>query len=162
MAKTSKPRNDISAQQLRLILNYDHSTGIFTRNGKTAGFIHKGDGYVRIKIHQVSYLAHRLAWLYMTGEWPKHEIDHKFGNRSDNRWKYLREATDAQTAANCGRRKNTLHPFKGIVKERNGRYAARIRVNKKLIYLGVQDTAKQAHKLYAAAAKKYFGKFARI
>ena len=162
MAKSSKPRNDLTAQYVRSILTYNPKTGLFHRTGILAGFIHKKDGYVRIKINQVSYLAHRLAWLYMTGKWPKHEIDHKFGNRADNRWKFLRPANDAQTAANAGKWKNSLHALKGIAMQRNGRWMARIRVNKKLIHLGTHDTPQQAHRVYRRAAKRYFGAYARI
>ena len=162
MAKSSKPRNDLSAQYVRSILAYNPNTGIFHRGGKIAGFISRRDGYVRIKIHQISYLAHRLAWLYQTGSWPVHEVDHRFGNRADNRWKNLRESTDAQTAANAAKWKKSLHPLKGIAKQRNGRWMARIRVNKILRYLGTYDTAVQAHRAYKQAAKKYFGSFARF
>ena len=162
MAKTNKPRKDLSAQYVRRIITYNPKTGRFTRDGKRAGFTHKKDGYVRIKINQISYLAHRLAWLYVTGKWPKHEVDHIFGNRSDNRWKFLRNATDAQTAANVGKRANSLHSLKGIAMQKNGRWMARIRVNKKLIYLGTYDTPQQAHRVYRKAARTNFGEYARF
>jgi citrate synthase len=91
---------DLTAEELRRVLHYDPDTGIFTwkvtlsnRNpaGKKAGCIDHY-GYIMMSIHGKRYKAHRLAWLYMTGAWPTNQIDHKFNNRSDNRFSELREA----------------------------------------------------------------------
>jgi hypothetical protein len=45
-----------------------------------------------IDIKGKPYLAEHLAWLYVTGEWPKHAIDHVNGDTLDNRWENLRES----------------------------------------------------------------------
>lgn len=173
-AYTHEFRNDLTAEYLRSILHYEPRIGEFRwklRNdvsGKgrrktnlSAGFIRK-DGYRQIKINDVSYLAHRLVWLYVHGCWPSHEIDHKRGDRSDNRIRQLREATDQQTAMNAGKRKKSIHHLKGITRQRNGRWAARIRYKKKITHLGTFDTPLQAHKVYRKAAKRLFGEFARF
>jgi HNH endonuclease len=98
----------LTADRFRYLLDYDPATGVWTwlvstsnctRAGAAAG--HTGsDGYHRIKIDGRSYLAHRLAWLYQTGAWPKREIDHRTLNKGDNRFENLREATDAQNVHN--------------------------------------------------------------
>jgi hypothetical protein len=73
-------------------------------------------GYRRRTIDKTLYLGHRLAWFYMTGEWPQHEIDHiakpnvtpeeAWANKSDNRWCNLGEATRGQNMANSIKRKD--------------------------------------------------------
>lgn len=90
---------DIDVDYLRSVLVYDPDTGIFTWKirstrkdliGKPAGNVRKR-GYVLIAIHNKKRLAHRLAWLYMTGKEPSFHIDHKNGNPTDNRFSNLRE-----------------------------------------------------------------------
>jgi hypothetical protein len=62
----------------------------------------------------VLYREHRLAWLYMTGEWPTHEIDHINGDRVDNRFCNLREATASENRWNSRKRVNNTSGYKGV------------------------------------------------
>lgn len=163
----SKPR--ITADELRARVHYDPQTGAFTWRtshfkrfvGKPAGTIwrrKKQAGY-QLRFDGVSYRAHIIAWLYMTGEWPSAIVDHKDCDGRNNRWINLRLATDAQSNANRRRQENSTG-FKGV--SRMGRsFKAGIMVNKKGIHLGTFKTPQQAHAAYAAAAQKYFGEFAR-
>ena len=64
-------------------------------------------------IHNRKYLAHRLAWFYMTGEWPK-EIDHINGSKVDNRFSNLRVASRAQNEANKRVRRDSFTGIKGV------------------------------------------------
>lgn len=90
----------ISQARLKALLNYDPDTGVFTyamprpkvRVGNVAGHVHKGHGYRQIKLDGVMYLAHRLAWLYVHGEWPTDLLDHINRNRLDNRIVNLRQS----------------------------------------------------------------------
>ena len=53
--------------------------------GKVAGGPTHNQGYWQIKFKQKLYLAHRLVWLWMYGDWPTAEvIDHIDGNVSNN------------------------------------------------------------------------------
>lgn len=99
---------NLTAQRLRELLNYDPETGHFkwrvTRvgcgAGKIAGCVDKGTGYIVIKIDRQLHRAHRLAFLWMVGNWPADTIDHRNLQRSDNRWVNLREATMKQNQEN--------------------------------------------------------------
>jgi HNH endonuclease len=91
----------ITAEKVRELLNYDPSSGVFTwrvRPGNNK--IRHCGRFVKIFFHRrrrdgsngySKHFAHRVAWLWMTGEWPVAEIEHKDGNRSNNRWGNLRE-----------------------------------------------------------------------
>ena len=164
----------ISIEELRGLLAYDPETGEFTwrvrvsnavKSGMSAGTIGK-KGYVAVGIAGRYYKAHRLAWLYMTGSWPEDQIDHRDLDKANNAWGNLRLATNAQNTANVGRRRRNASGFKGVhrVKEKDGSlggWRAQIRVNNRLIHLGVFKAAEEASVAYKEAARRHFGEFAR-
>jgi hypothetical protein len=120
------------------------------------------DGYRKIRINGRSYLAHRLAWLYMTGEWPQNVIDHASGQRSDNRWENLRAASPLLNSHNRKRPSNNTSGFKGVTFYKAGNiWRAFIRVDGLLRFLGSFPTPELAADAYAAAANDHFGSFAR-
>lgn len=93
---------------LRHLLHYDELTGEWTwvnpisrsqRPGDRAGTT-RPDGRRQIRVDGNSYLASRLAWFYMTGEWPALEVDHKNRINSDDRWENLREASHSENQFN--------------------------------------------------------------
>lgn len=162
------PTMPLSAEELRALLSYDPDTGVFRRRyaggglavGDVAGATHP-TGYRTIQVVGRRHYAHRLAWYYVTGEWPK-EIDHINGDRSDNRFANLRTASRLQNMANQDRHRDSASPFKGVTFEpRTGRWFVRIQVNKKRKCLGTFDTAEEAYAVYVAAAKRLNGEFAR-
>lgn len=117
----------MSLTQLRLkeLLHYDPVTGHFTwivansnraPAGTPAGRTGNSHGYCPIGIDGKRYRAHRLAWLYMTGEWPPEHIDHINGVRSDNRWHNLRAATLKENNRNMGLQRNNAAGYKGVSK----------------------------------------------
>jgi hypothetical protein len=59
-----------------------------------------GHGYYTAKINGKSYLVHRLAWLYVHGEFPKQDIDHKNRIRNDNRLCNLRSVSRTDNCQN--------------------------------------------------------------
>jgi len=158
----------IDAATVRDRFSYDEKTGIFIRRvssgscarGSVAGTIHS-NGKRYIQIDEKLYFASRLAWLYMTGYWPKLAVNHRNLNRSDDSWENLREATPQQLSANRRNFKRKLTP-KGVHLRPSGRFRARIRVNGALINLGEFSSADLASKAYADAASKHFGDFARL
>ena len=68
--------------------------------GVSAGAVRPRDGYIQIAIRRKMYQAHRLAWLYVHGEWPRHQIDHINGNPADNRICNLRDVTQFENMQN--------------------------------------------------------------
>jgi hypothetical protein len=119
-------------------------------------------GYRVICINGRRFKAARLAVLVMTGRWPRHQVDHKNRNRSDDRWSNLREATPSENQGNKINSNNRLG-IKGVCWEADrGKYKASIDVSDRTVNLGRFDKASEAQLAYAAAAKKHFGRFARI
>jgi hypothetical protein len=158
----------ISQERLKQVLHYDNSTGLFTwlrgrpgcRAGSPAGSSRDPAGYIRIMIDRHGYLAHRLAWLYMTGEWPEMYIDHKDTNRSNNCWSNLRKATNAENQYNSVAHKNNQSGFKGASKS-GKRWSSKLVHDGERHYLGRFDTAEEAHAAYADNAEIINGEFAR-
>lgn len=143
---------DLTAARLRELLHYDQLTGVFTwrvtrgcaRAGDIAGHTNI-DGYVDIGVGGHLYLAHRLAWLYMNGEWPAALIDHENMVRCDNRWDNLRPATQSQNKQNIRyARADNKCGFLGVSKCRN-RWRSVIEVNGKQKHIGCFDTPEQAN-----------------
>jgi hypothetical protein len=162
----------LDRERLLEILHYDAETGIWTwrasigtraRPGKEAGSRRPGR-YVTIRIDNKLYQAHHLAWLYVRGEWPKHEVDHRNGQRSDCRWTNMREANDKEQAQNRGVRSDNVSGIKGVNRRARSygvRYTARIMVDGKSLHLGTFADAAKAAAAYRVAAEQHFGNFAR-
>ena len=157
----------LTQERLQELLSYDPGTGIFTRVGKRGGRpagsvagVTKPDGYVEIRVDGPSYKAHRLAWLYMTGEWPKDKTDHINRNPTDNRWSNLREATHSQNISNSKTRSDSRVGLKGVSPRGSG-YVAVLSHGRKQIYLGYFKTPEEAHAAYCDAASKWQGEFFR-
>jgi hypothetical protein len=156
----------LSANRLRKLLNYDPATGVFRWRvrkgpnvGTVAGSIHPPRGYRQICIDGKIYRTNRLAWLYMTGKWPKLEIGYINHKTSDNRWANLRAMTPSQRRA-ASRSHNKLG-VRGVWITKSGEYAASIKVAGRKKYLGLFDTIEKASVAYTRAAKDAFGRFAR-
>ena len=119
---TGIKKEKLTQNELKKHLHYNPETGIFTWKlsarrpvciGDVAGCYDKR-AYIVIRIENVLYLAHRLAWLYMEGYHPENQIDHKNGNKHDNRWKNLREATQTCNSQNTKILKNNTSGFPGV------------------------------------------------
>lgn len=141
----------LTQQELKRQLHYDPITGIFTwlihtRNtkiGQVAGYIQRG--YRRIGIDEHQYPASQLACLYMTGAFPKTEMDHINRDRNDDRWENLRDVTRQFNLYNTKRKKNATG-FSGVQPKR-GKYSARLRINGAREHLGVFNSPKEAYRM---------------
>ena len=130
--------------------------------GSVAGHVGSG-GYCRIKIDGSVHLAHRIIWLYQTGEWPDGELDHVDRDGSNNRWANIRRATRAQNGANREVQSNNKLGLKGVFKTKQRRpksYVAKIQVAGGQKCIGYYETAEEASAAYLTEAKKHYGEFA--
>lgn len=173
---SKKPQ--FTAEQLRQMVHYCPETGVFTwkrsqlfsnaRNaqygGKVAGSI-DAEGYRIIVIRRTNYKGHLLAWYYMTGEWPDHQVDHKDTDRANNVWLNLRQATNQQNQFNKGPNKNNRSGFKGVFlatnPARSKPWMAKIKVGDRSRHLGYFATPEEANEAYLQAATAAMGPFAR-
>ena len=162
----------VTAERVRDLLDYDPVAGIFHWRipvGSGPGRKAAGDvagsvipaGYRLIPMDGEKLYAHRLAWLYIHGEWPADEVDHRNLNKDDNRIANLREATGSLNKANRRGRRDSAAGLKGVERKRD-RWAARICKEGQRMHLGTYDTPEEAHAAYAKAARELFGEFARV
>jgi hypothetical protein len=138
----------ITQERLKSLLTYDPDTGEFRwavdqgsrgKLGDVAGtFTAKGYRYIRIA--RRGYMAHRLAWLYMTGNWPAAQVDHINRLKHDNRWVNLRAATNVENAQNQPVRCTNRSGVTGVhYYPRYKKWCASIRANRKRVFLGYFD-----------------------
>lgn len=159
----------IELHRLKQLLHYDSYTGVFTwlvqYNSRTvvgtvAGHF-DGHGYRRVTIDGKIYRCGRLAWFYMTGQWPNGLIDHKDGDQANDVWTNLREASYSESTHNrnmpVGESK-----LRGVRRSSSNsqRWEARIAVGYQRITLGAFDTAEEAHAAYLVASENLHGEFA--
>jgi len=123
-----------------------------SRVGEIAGCKHNM-GYVVIGVDGCSYLAHRLAWLYVNGEWPKF-IDHRNHNRTDNRISNLGSVTRLENQRNMRLSASNTSGVTGVNWGEN-RWNAHITINFKKKHLGSFIVFKDAVKARKIAEKKY-------
>lgn len=169
----------VSQERLKELLSYNPETGIFTRlsarSGQDKGSVAGGlndQGYVKISIDNKIYRAHRLAWLYMTGEWPEDQIDHINNIRSDNRFSNIRQATHSENNRNTGLSISNKSGSKGVSWSKwHNKWRARINIDKSIAEsqglktkyksLGFFESKREATNAYKAACNIYHGEFAR-
>lgn len=154
----------LTYEKLREVLVYCPETGVFrwrmkvsigTRIGGIAG-APRPDGYVRLQVFGRKYMASRLAWLYMTGNWPEHGVDHKDGNRSNNRWGNLRDVPQSVNMQNQRRaRSDNSTGLLGAHRHSSGKgFTSTIIVNGRRHHLGSFPTAQDAHAAYLLAKRR--------
>ena len=158
-------KQTLSQDQLKQVLIYEPLTGLFrskickSKTGalKVVGFVN-WKGYILVSVGKRQYRAHRLAWLYMTGQWPAEQVDHENTVKADNRWSNLRLASNRFNQENqvkaprsnksCGvlgvtRLPRELLSFQSQIKSKGKNY-----------FLGRYDSAKEAHQAYVEAKRK--------
>jgi hypothetical protein len=164
-----KPRTKLTAERLREVLSYDPETGEFrwiiapssyrVQVGQIAGGLSRG--YRLIRIDGTKYRANRLAFLFMTGMFPDHDVDHADRNPSNDAWSNLREATKSENRANSKRPSTNTSGYKGVYwRKARRKWTAIVQFNRRRVCVGSFNTPEAAHAAYVAAAIKHCGEFA--
>ena len=151
----------VTAERARELLAYDPETGILTwrtRRGRVPAGLATGcydrDGYLDTKVDYKKYRNHRLAWLIYYGEWPRHQVDHIDGDRSNNRILNLRDISGLHNKQNQTKAHSDSEiGYIGVHRSR-GKYKAAIRVDGKDVFLGRHDTPEEAHAAYIKAKRE--------
>jgi len=153
----------VTQHRLKEVLDYNPETGVFTWR-KTNNQINKGAiagspsscGYIRFTVDGMRYAAHRLAWLYVYGEYPETDIDHVNRIRSDNRISNLRTASRAENCQNASKRKSNSSGVVGVCWNiGHKKWQARIMHNGKSIHLGYYEKIEDAASARLSAKRKY-------
>ena len=164
----------LTADELRERLDYTPSTGAFwwkerpgnvwwntVHAGTLAGW-HSGSGYTYINVHKLSYRAHRLAWLWMTGKWPEAEVDHIDGNPTNNTWSNLREATRNENSRNRHIQRNNSTGTRGIsYSARRSQWIVRVMVDKESHFGGWFNDLEEAKRVRNEMVQRLHGAFSR-
>lgn len=143
---------------LKTLLRYEPDTGNFfwriNKGGILANSLAGCDAlaqripYRVIKINGKLYYAHRLAWMYIYGRWPKELIDHIDGNGLNNKMSNLRELTNAQNIqATLKLPKHNTSGFRGVIYHK-GKWRAGISINNRRVEIGYFDSPEEAHLAY--------------
>jgi hypothetical protein len=153
----------ITQKRLKEVLEYNPETGVFTwtheqsvkKKGQVAGCLQE-HGYIRIRVKNEKHRAHRLAFLYMTGEFPTEHVDHINHDKSDNRWSNLRQASNSENMQNVlSARSDNTSGYLGVSfnKEKN-KFVSVITVDGTKHHLGYFDSANDAGSAYMSAKQK--------
>jgi hypothetical protein len=160
----------VNLEEARRLLSYCPSSGILTwkvdvaRNvkaGRVAGYKQKNPGYTLLSINGKNYMAHRLAWLIYYGSWPKNEIDHINGKKSDNRIKNLRDCTHQENLSNTSTYANNSSGVKGVGwDKKNSKWKAMVKYKSKIYYFGLYEDIEEAATAVRNGREKLHGEFA--
>lgn len=144
----------LTAETLREQFYYSRELGEFFRRRE-----HQGNppwarcgytvtkGYRQMRVGGVAYRVHRLAWLYVTGEWPEQQIDHENRIKGDNRWDNLRDVTQRKNKLNTPMYKNNTSGFRGVSRY-GARWMAQITEHGKRRHIGYFATPEEASAAY--------------
>lgn len=163
----------LTQARLKELLRYDPFTGVLTwkvdKGNRKAGSVagttpNNRREYVEIRIDGVLYKAHRLAWLYTYGAFPKKETDHIKHDGRDNKITSLREVTRQQNQKNRSKQCNNTSGVCGV-RSRDGKWLAYIGGGKNYVRLGlfidfdeavrVRKTAEAEHGYHPNHGKLY-------
>ena len=163
MSDSDKMRAELGEYLRRMIL-YNPETGDLVwkerpamriKAGTLAGNINSG-GYLSVQVKGKKRPAHRIAWFLYYGTWPKNDIDHINGIKTDNRIVNLRDVASVVNFQNQRKpRKNNKSGFLGVSKKGN-RWVAQIQVDGRRTHLGSFEKPEDAYASFLEARRKFY------
>ena len=123
--------------------------------GKEAG-CSNGTRHSNVTIGSRHWPAHRIVWLWHTGELPK-LIDHIDRNPSNNRIENLRPCTKSENMINSRRR--AAGRISGVHEVRRGVWKFRLSINGKLAPSECFKSREEAKQAYEKCLRENFGEF---
>jgi hypothetical protein len=160
----------VDPKRIRELLHYEPETGVFTRLTNASTNARKGNiagtlnsrGYIQISIDNKVYQAHRLAFAYMNDVWTDLQIDHRDGNRANNKWANLREAHPHENSHNSKPHRDSATGVKGVSWHKGAnKWQAQIRANGENIHLGLFETIEEARSALHLVRETRHREFAR-
>lgn len=154
----------LTQKTLKELFTYNSETGFFTRLVSSSGAAKKGgvpksinkDGYYQLRVNYKMYTQHRLAWLYVNGEFPNGDIDHINHVRTDNRIINLRVVDKAENNKNITKRGNNTSGVNGVWwHKQNKKWCAELNINGIKKHLGCFESIDDAKKARLTANEKY-------
>lgn len=156
----------LTQERVRRLLHYDPAAGLFVWRGGHGG-IRPGQpagspiqGYNVIRVDGRNYRASHLAFLYMLGDWPPDEVDHRDCDQTNDRWLNLRPANSSQNKWNMRVTRRSRSGLRGVYAY-GDRWRAQICHKRVFTHLGVFDSIEEAHAVYMKKASELYGEFAR-
>lgn len=162
-------RGDLTQARVQELFLYDPITGVMinrvTRRTAKAGDVAgqlNSQGYRAVKVDGYLYSMSHIIWLYVTGHWPKEEMDHINRVRDDDRFVNLREASRSQNCINKDKyaKVNSLG-YRGVQRYFN-RFRSVVCVGQREYFVGTFDTLELAALAYDLKAKQLHGEFAKL
>jgi hypothetical protein len=130
----------------------------YDRFVKPYSFCLNNEGYVLYSSSKDGLNGKKLHRMIM-GDPPDNVIDHVNHNKLDNRRQNLRVCTHQQNQFNRGKNSNNTSGYKGVHwNKQTQKWKAQI--NHK--YLGLFDSAEEAHRAYVRAAQELHGEYANF
>lgn len=150
------------------LFDYESDTGLLrwrtTGRGRRLDRIAgtpRADGYLQVNIGGRKVLVHRLILLMLTGQWSE-QVDHRDGDKANNRAGNLRAANNSQNNANRRCRAGSKSGVKGVrFDARRGHWVAEVTKDRVRRYLGSFPSAGAASAAYRKASREVHGDFAR-
>lgn len=154
----------LTADKVRNLFDYDPVSGLLAWKISPSNRVRLGDpvgtvdskGYGQVQIDCRKYRTHRIIWLWMTGNFPSNQIDHKNRQRMDNRWENLRDVSRQENSRNLSLSRKNKSGIIGVYwRNSNQKWHAQITVSRKNISLGFFSNIQDAAEARKIAETKY-------